>query len=331
MPTASELGVSSVEQVVNDLFKIEGRARGTELDINCPDPTHTDMHPSTSVNLTTGLWMCLSCGARGDLVSLGMLVLKENYQHVRNMLRPCSPEAVVRVARNKLALSTPHRVINRVVLPDDYPTEPMDEMYKRGFTPQTCQKWDIRYVHCETVEMQKGPATLRDSVAIPIKDQNNRLLTWCYRRTDRSRRWQPKYLYHPGIPVAPLWFGLRYHYNADTVVIVESAVDAMWLDQWGIPALAMLGSSTTDTKLNFLLHYKQVIIMGDRDKAGIAMTMRLGKYLHSKVPTKVARYPSRVEAKDAQDLSGIDVELAVARAIPWFTWNLRKTLRWHPS
>ncbi|MBU1000918.1 MAG: hypothetical protein KKE73_00145 [Proteobacteria bacterium] len=61
-----------------------------EAKVNCP--AHEDNKPSCSMNLTTGLWFCHSCGAKGDLidfyrrlhgVDFSTAINKLNQQHWR--------------------------------------------------------------------------------------------------------------------------------------------------------------------------------------------------------------------------------------------------------
>src|ERR1700744_2672435 len=80
MPTASDLGVTDVLSIITNRFGIDGRERGDEFDLLCPDPAHDERKiGSCSVNLLTGLWKCLACGRAGDLISLGVLSTGEDY------------------------------------------------------------------------------------------------------------------------------------------------------------------------------------------------------------------------------------------------------------
>ena len=337
MPTADELGVADVEAVVNGLFGIEGKVRGDEYDIACPDPNHSDRSPSCSVNLETGLWKCLSCGRAGDLVGLGVLALGEDRNAVIRLLEPSSAESLAVTLMHKLSkLALPKK---RGAKSGPIPSanyrcgspEQMSELLERGFTMPQLERWGVQYAEHQTLEGKKGEFTLRRTIAIPIKDDHGRLLAWCYRRTDASPAWQPRYMYTPDAPLSELWFGLQHHHNAETVVVVEGALDAMWLDQLGIPALALLGSEMGQRKIMRLQEHKRVILFGDRDNAGAHAVARIGSMIGDRTDVRVAMYNGRAVrlledgAKiDPQVLSPVDLELAVVEAIPWVTWLLRK-------
>ena len=328
MPLAADLGVESVQFVVEEVYGIEGSARGDEYDITCPDPTHIDSKPSTSVNLVTGLWKCLGCGCRGDLIGLGVLALQENRHHVERLLAPRTHEAVLgKIQRRITAIRfKPNKPAN-LILPGPYEPGPLTEMYERGLTPETCRKWGVRYVHSATLEGKKKTFTITASVAIPVRDRYGYLLAWCYRRTEASQSWQPRYLYTPEAELSEMWFGPHHHADANEIVVVEGALDAMWLDQAGIPALALLGSSMGTKKIKYLERYAKVTIMGDRDRAGILMVKRIGETIGNKVPVRVARYDKNLEGRDPGELAPVDVELAIARAVPWTLWSLNRRTR----
>lgn len=324
MPLATDLGIESVQLVLEEVYGIEGSARGDEYDITCPDPQHIDSKPSTSVNLVTGLWKCLGCGCRGDLIGLGVLVLQENRQHIERLLSPRTPEAVLGKIQRKInAVRLRPTRVEKLTLPGPYESGPLTEMYERKLTPSTCRKWGIRYVPQETLQGKKQPFNITASIAIPIRDSNGYLLAWCYRRTEASQSWQPRYMYTPEAELSEMWFGTHHNADANEIVVVEGALDAMWLDQAGIPALALLGSSMGTRKIKYLERYARVTILGDRDRAGVLMVKRIGDTIGNKVPVRVARYDKRVEGTDPGELAPIDVELAIARAVPWTLWNLR--------
>lgn len=321
MPTSGELGVESVLDVLTNVFHLEGIARGKEFDISCPHPQHIDSRPSCGVNLNNGLWHCLSCGIGGDLVKLGMLVLGESYDSVVDRLEPNTREAAIVTIQKKIAALASIKTRKRKIkLPGPYLEGPLDALVDRGFKPKTLERWGVRFVHEDTLEGNKGTFTIRNSIAIPIRDHSGRLLSWCYRSTPQSPEWQPRYLYTHGISMQEIWFGLQHHHKAPQLVIVEGALDAMWLDQCGIPALALLGSNPSDTKIKKLRQHRSIILFGDKDHAGVKAVRRIGSLLGYEMSVRVARYPRWASGKDPQELAPIDVELAVASAIPWLLW-----------
>lgn len=338
MPKADRLGVANVLDVLTGLYGLtEGNLRGDEYDILCPNPAHPDSNPSTSVNLETGLWNCFSCGTAGDLVELGLYMLdlpmepyrvkQESRKQVLEMLQPRSPDALrVNISR-KLAAATAHSTVRQTAASAELgPWEdgPLTALRTRGFARSTLKRWGVQFVPEQELENKEGRMfTIQSSIAIPIRDEHSRLLSWCFRRTDSSPSWQPKYLYPKDADITELWFGLQHHHDAEHITIVEGALDCMWLDQCGYPALALLGSSMGDQKIMALQRYKSITIMGDRDQGGISAVNRIGQMLGDRMPVRIARYP-RWMNDDPQDLAGVDVEIVHAKAVSWTNWLMRQ-------
>jgi DNA primase len=336
MPTAVELGVADVEWVVTDLFGIEGRKRGDEMDIWCPFG-HERRLGSCSINLETGNWKCLACGKAGDLIILGMYKLDLPYDDAKRLLEPSTPEALIATVQRKLAAAiAPRKRSRQVELPGPYEDGPLDELRERYFTDDTLQRWGVRYAREQEFEGKNGVYTIRNSIAIPIRDERRALLSWCYRKTNDSPSWQPRYLYTPDVPLSEIWFGLEHHARVRDIVVTEGALDAMWFDQAGIPALALLGSEMGERKIKMLAQYRTVTIMGDLDVAGELVARRIGGMIGDRSRLRIARYPrwcrehimeelrngNKVKV-DPCNLPAVDLELAVATALPWTTWLAR--------
>lgn len=336
MPVAAELGISNVLDVVQTILGLEGELHGDEYRIPCPNPGHMDSSPSCDVNVDSGKWKCFSCGVGGDLLDLTVVVRdlpnRMGFERIASrdqaldIIRPCSQESVSSIVSYKLerALARRPRAEPLPPLPGPYEDGPLTYMRKeRGFSQATLERFGVRWVPEETLMGKKGPFTITNSVAIPIRGERGELLNWCYRATPTSASWQPRYLYfHEGIK--DTWFGVDHHSTEDHITIVEGALDAMWCDQCGFPALAMLGAGIGDKKILWLQRYKSITILGDRDAGGLAAVQKIGTMLGERIPVRVARYPKWV-GDDPQELAGVDLEIMHHRSIPWSTWLLRQT------
>jgi hypothetical protein len=338
LPSAVDYGVEDVKDIVANLFELEYSERGSELDLLCPNPKHNDSNPSCSINSDTGYWHCLSCGVGGDLADLGALVLKRPLADVTQVLRPSTPEAMLaafqrRVARLSEKHKSPHRGRRLALKEYDPPGSPISELEDRDFTQETLERWGVRYIESEVMNGNKGEYTITNSLAIPVRNHDGRLLAWCYRSTDKSAPWQPRYLYTPGVEISELWFGLQHHSNVDHIAIVEGALDAMWEDQCGYPALGLLGSNMGENKIRWLRRYKSVTLVPDLDTAGMRWCIRVGDDLSTRTSVYVARYrdwmlkkrPERDggyrRAKDPEELRPVDLELMHATAMPYIMWR----------
>lgn len=351
MPLAADLGIDSVLDVVQNLFGIHGTELGNgEFRILCPvhETDGLDHDPSCDVNLTTGQWNCFSCSASSDIIGLGKLVLGIPRHKVADLLRPNEPGAVVaavraRVKRRNAAIGASLdftnadvlEVVNDVPPMGSYQKGPLTVLKQRGFRKEILRSWGIRFV--DEVELRKadgGTFRLQNNIAIPIQGKNGEVVAWCYRATPDSATWQiegAKYVYTPGLVdvLNRTWFGLHRHQNEREIAVVEGGLDAMWLDQCGIPAVAMLGTSTKQfEKTVALTDFKRVTIFPDRDGPGLIAALKLGDRLQSYgTPVRIVLYREWMrnrkgdQASDPQDLCPLDVELAFATAVPWQVWR----------
>lgn len=358
MPLAEDLGIEDVEEVVTSLFGLEGQNLGNgEFRILCPvhEQDGLDHSPSCDVNLRTGQWNCFSCSASSDLVGLGKIVLGKTRREVLDLLRPNEPTAIAAAIRNRI--KTRQRKIanhNDLYAPavsrdsavpiaplGSYESGPLDSLIERGFKKKTLKRWGIRFVReMEMVKTNGDSFTIRKNVAIPIVGRDGSPVAWCYRATSESDNWQienAKYIYTAGVTetLSQNWFGLHRHRNQKEIVVVEGALDAMWCDQNGIPAVAMLGTSSKQfEKTALLTQFQRVTILPDRDAPGLIAALKLGDRLQSfGTPVRIALYrPWMTSAKgkpasDPQELSPIDLELAVATASTWHEWRRKSEVR----
>jgi DNA primase len=155
------------------------------------------------------------------------------------------------------------------------------------------------------------------SIGIPIVDSRQNVVAWCYRRTKNSPEQQARYIYTGGAKIINrTWFGLNHNQKAKHIVVVEGALDAMWCDQAGFPAIALLGSQAGSSKLAQLDRYRSVTLLCDADAAGAMAVNRIGTALADKLMVRVARYRPGV-GNDPQELTPLELARAIREAIPW--------------
>lgn len=374
MPKAEALGVEDVNEVLKEIYALEGDDSKGQFRMLCPvheskEGGHT---PSCDVDLVTGYWNCFSCPASGDLVDLGVVVLEElefipfdsrkdkqkrewgkARKKIEKILAPDDPDAVAAAVRRRLraartAVKPPKAPKDRfkpVVPPvDSYEFKMIPFLKNRGFTKATLKRWKIRYVRSEILTKDEKDDhgryktfEITHAVGIPIFDEKSKLVGWCYRATEKSEAWfqNVRYIYTPGITdtLSQMWFGLNLQLDANEVAVCEGALDAIWCDQNGIPAVAILGSQVKQAvKIRKLQRFRNIVLFTDRDLAGVTTAMHLGMALRDRgVPCTVARYPRWMlnrrgePAKDPQDLSGLDIELVFHRATPFTIWRREVT------
>lgn len=322
---------------------IDGTVHKGQFIMRCPDPDHTDNKPSAAVHLVDGLWNCFSCPAKGDIIDLGKLTMGASYMDVMKVLRPNDPGAILNAVRRRLEARK--RAAKPVRAPKgrtgplvpsrgSYEDGPLDYLLDRGFDEKTLRRWGVRFASHVTLFREEGKSfTLDNAIAIPVLSERRRILAWCYRATEASPSWfrEVRYIYTPGVTdtLNKTWFGMHFHKDSPEITVVEGALDAMWCDQHGIPAVAILGSQVKQmVKVRKLMDFRKVTILTDKDTAGVTTAMTLGTALQERgVACSVSRYQSWMlsrkgkPAKDAQELCGLDLELTQARAIPFLLWK----------
>lgn len=349
MPVAVDYGVESVVDVVTDLFGLDIKSTNfDEARIFCPvhEKDEENHNPSADVNLDTGLWSCFSCGASGDIANLGMAVLDKSYMEMVDALRPGNTDALTAMVRakvrRKMSEAKPKTEVdeprkNDVPPLGAYSDGPLDAMIARGFDPEHLSSWGVRFV--DRLSLAK-PNTASDnfeitnSIAIPIVGRDGEVASWVYRATNKSADWQKnnaKYIYTPGLSnvLNKTWFGLHRHKDKKVIVVVEGSLDAIWLDQCGIPAVAMLGTNSKQfEKVDALTTFSKVIIFPDKDMPGVNAAVKLGDRLQSLgVPVRIGLYRDWMTARDGkpacdpQDLSRFDAEFMLEESLAWPVWR----------
>lgn len=174
--------------------------RGTWRTFSCP--VHQDNNPSARVNVETGRWVCMSCGAKG---------LAEHYQPDPDLLLDAAMADLDRMdARQYYAESWLDQF-------DGGGTEPGDYWLSR-FTREACAKHRLGWDYLE------GRAVY------PFRDDDGQVSGVVQRALPGER---PKYRYPGGVDASEHLFG--YHRRLEpfggrwpnVVVLVEGAPDAV--------------------------------------------------------------------------------------------------------
>lgn len=213
---------------------------------------HEDRSASLQFNVKSGLWICFSCGERGNA--------KTFIKHFGGTFR--EPEVEVADIYAKLdmldALQTP---VKAAVLPEatlKRYTFPTDYWDGRGLSRDIQKVFDLGYDPME------------DEAIIPVRNSNGGLMGVIRRRLAMDDG--PKYLYYKGFPRKTSLFAswLVAKSDTDAVVITEGALDAVAVWQAGIPAVAQYGSALSREQVILLrrLGITKITLFYDNDKAG---------------------------------------------------------------
>jgi DNA primase len=261
---------------------------------------HPDNKPSWSINRTTLIHFCFSCGYRGTLHSLlidltGVAPLEiEDELKEQSFLR--SMEEVRDRADEVLEGSLPY--LTDWVLKHQLAPVPRNMLAFRRLRQAAAEAFEVRW------DRQ------RRSWVLPLRSPSGVLLGAQYRRVG-SVLTLPA-----GLSKSTTLFGLNQCAPYDHAVLVESPLDAVRLFGLGIPALASLGAWVSREQVRLLArHFSAVYLALDNDKAGhdgaeVATTM-LRKTGTAAVPW---RYQGLVDeegrpAKDPGDVASDDALL----------------------
>lgn len=261
----------------------------TELGIDIPRvtdqfniacPFHADIQPSLSINLERGVWICHAGCGEGSLKSFLKNMLDVSWHEVNQYLTKRYATFDVDIFAD----------ITEEVVYDETIEFPFSVgfvppwIFDRGFTATTLRKW--------------GCAVDDGDLIIPVKNQDGAYTGWISRRLYLT----PKYLYSKGFKKARNLFGINFITSSDFICLTEGSLDAMWLDQYGYNALALLGAHMSQYQENLLmtLPTKEVVLCLDNDTAGKTATDNILTRLSNRCIVSVVTVPEGY--KDVQDI-----------------------------
>ena len=256
-----------------------------QFNISCPFHG-PDKHPSLSVNLLLGKWIChTGCGS-GSIA--GFL---SDYLEISL------------IAAEKLAFDdSMHEVdffdaigdddgtpIPEVIIPYDSSSVP-EWIFDRGFTKASLKRW-----RC-------GINPNMGSLVIPVTDSFSRDIGWIERhRPDSTFRYQ----YSTGLQKSKVLFGLpqsRTH-KEKFLCITEGALDCIWLDQHGFPSVALLGVFLSSNHKEILkkVGVSEIILCLDNDEAGMKATEYVSREISYYFPVSRITLDGVKDVQDVRD------------------------------
>lgn len=314
-------------------------------------PFHSDHKASFWLNINNGVWLCFSCGLRGNLKRFLELsnvprgLIEEVMGPVKNQI-----ELFQRIQKAKQAqeeFSDPHR--GDVVLPEAllgvYEYKP-NMMIKAGFKPELLRQYDIGYDR------------RLNRVTFPLRDLYGNLVGISGRATIPGDT--PRYKVYQGSHVDDKGeyqvgdFGENFdemHHNFKVnshrflwnshvahpmiindknnwypLVITEGFKACLWLIQHGFPTtVALTGASISKTQALLIIRMSgnPIILFLDNDEAGRRATLLEGrKLLRSSNELWVASYPEGSDGCSPDDLDLKQIRRAIYGCEEWVKWSL---------
>jgi len=257
---------------------------GGEYQIICP--LHDERRPSCSINVDTGKWICFAgCGA-GDLQLLVKLVRKTTAHEARNFIEQ----------HGMYRIPTASELFKHDVVDEDKPLPEISFPFEKGRVP----KWIYsRGISKESLLRWEAGVDDKAGLALPVRDANNRMVGWVL----RQRVAEPKYLYYPGMKKSKVLFGQHLlPKRVDALYVVEGSLDAISLDQYGYPAVSLLGAMVSEAQVKLLRNIKagKIVLVLDNDEAGQKGTKKGLTKLREYGIVKYVKLPKHV--KDIQEI-----------------------------
>ena len=256
-----------------------------EVSILCP--FHDDNSESCSINLDKGVWICFAGCGQGSLKSFIQEYKDWDFKQVNQYFVSYKD-----THSKRLFIEPP--IVEEGPLPEVNVPFKLGMVPKwifdRGFDKQSMKKWLCGI----------SPA---NGLIIPVKDINFRTVGWITRQEKQI----PKYLYSKGLKKSHILFGQPYIRDCEYVCVTEGPLDAMWLNQLGFSAVALLGMSMSEKQKDLILTLptKEIILCLDNDEAGQRGKKRAFELLDNKI--KVSHIDIPEEYKDVQDIKSYGI------------------------
>lgn len=309
-------------------YKVEIKRKGDQHQGFCPLPNHNGSRnsPSFSANLERGIFHCFGCGAKGNVLEFAALMAGANPDD-GDALRSVAVQLQQRffpqgASTRKKPIEQPSRAEPKstpvvVNAPLDFELKDLDAGHPylsgRGFTSETMRFFGVGFC---------SRGLLKDRIAIPLHNQEGRLLGYAGRVTDDavateenpryrlpSRRERNGTVYEFRKTLF-LYNGHRLKTCREPLIVVEGFPSVWWLTQNGfVRVAATMGSECSDEQAELILSLVppdgQVWIMPDGDKAGERFAQSLLVRLS---PYRLIRWAKLDEGQQPTDLSKEDLK-----------------------
>ena len=280
---------------------VDIRRVGQEITGRCPvhlsRTGKEDNSPSWSINAETGLWLCYSCGARGNLQHLIVqLTGKEDTEAM---------QLVMNMGIDRLGMPEWEKKVEADIQQYlRYRPVPKKYLQHRNITEEAANEYGVRWNPDERAWI------------LPMVDVHGTLIGWQEKGVGFTFN-------HPtGVKKGSTLFGLP-QFSAGTAILVESPLDVVRFASSfdGVRCLASFGAMVSKTQLDILTdRASKIIIALDNDDAGIASAQRVFREIPLvKGGVYWLKY-SHTKAKDIGEMTDDEIEEAVSQAsvVPWW-------------
>ena len=278
------------------LQDIDYRINKNNIMITCPEHSHgRESHPSCGIDRRTGTVHCLTCGYRGNLISLSKSCRGEANGFKYLIDRYIGKTDTGFTFKKFRPPVKEEEVVVDIVDYDNIANyaEAVKYLEGRGISFEIQQKFDIRY--CPERKMVMIPIRIGDKI-VGFK---GRKIVPCDKRF--------KFFNTPNME-KPL-FCLDKVEKGTAVFITEAEIDCLTLWSWGLEAISILGSHITPFQVDQLRHSNvtRVIVALDNDEVGKKASIQLLDDLKDlNIDIQLLTYKEGVTKKDANDFKSLE-------------------------
>jgi len=275
---------------------------GQNIMMSCP--YHTDLHPSLGANFHKNTYHCFTCGAHGSLVELFKALFEgkkeEIYLDKEEIIKGSDWPEQIREKLKILRLSSKKQLMIKVLVNfdlDDYKfpfTNALTEEYGkylkgRKINERDARKWNIK---C-------GDWKGAQRIIVPMYDEYKRLVSVYGRSIIDGKHLRIRK--SKGADVGKILFGLEHLKYRRVGVLVEGEFDAIYLQKFDIPAIAMGTKKPTKIQLmKMSSRFKRVYLSLDGD-VEIEESRKVAKIIKDYLPVKILYLPNDKDPNDLEE------------------------------
>lgn len=288
-----EIIIDILENVIDTKVAISSKAK-KNIQFCCS--VHGESNPSAGILVEKGIFNCLSCHAKGDIVWLIYKSMTDTFKSTLEVeyflknrygiskektLEEFGKMRVKRFEEFKEELLERKEFPLVTLAPFRSGKETYQYFYDRGFTKKTVREFKI------------GRDTKSKTVTIPVFWEDEKLAGVLGRYIDKNRRKHERYKIYD-FKTGDLLFPLnKLEVIDDTIVAVEGILDAVFMHQLGFTnTIATLGNSLSDNQAKIIKNKcSKFIDMFDNDKGGILARKIAREKLGKEVIYYTTEYP----------------------------------------
>lgn len=303
---------------------------GDEDICSCPLPSHNgvDSNPSFSINRSKLVYNCFACGVGGNIIDLVARVLDLDYEDAYRFCKNYKDNTLgkedpflyskqlqqILDSQKQKAVSKPLPRYSKSIL-NDWLQNYCEYLESRGIDQTSQDRFMLGFDPNHTRGEYEGPAVIIPHIF------NNDLVGYQERWIDENRPSKiPKYTNSKNFPKAETLFAFDFAIKESDspIVVVESALTAVYLYQLGIPSVATFGASISDEQIRLLRSFSWGATLSfDNDDAGLKASNFVCERLRKTIPIHIVN----LDGEDKQDLNDLPPHKArevVSNAKPWF-------------